>query len=195
MEVMSETSILTDKDFVDGRPTDASACKLVILHANLFGVTPAEGDDHSDARDLLKMALEVAQDFPEVRLGMLNCLEYAELAEKQSVYVSEFGTRCALTIFIEGRDPHVISAGYNETPETLHHWVQGILAAWGLRPTVTREEIVVRLAYDIAQPPEVNFPAPRWDDPETRAQAIRAAREALGPLYKVWVPGFDLEPE
>src|ERR1700712_795366 len=113
---MTGTIILSDKDFTDARPS-TSPCKLVVLHANLFGVTPAEGDEHSDARDLLKMALDVAQDFPEMRVGLLNALESPELAEKQSVYASEFGPQCALMIFIEGREPHVISAAYNETPE------------------------------------------------------------------------------
>jgi hypothetical protein len=62
-----------------------------------------------------------------MRVGLLNCLEYPELSEKQSVYVSEFGTQCAVLIFIEGREPHVSSAAYNEMPVSLHHWNQGIL--------------------------------------------------------------------
>jgi len=188
MSVMSDPATLTDQDFIDAKPGSTSPYELVVLHANLYGVAPGEGDEHSHARDLLKMALEVAQDFPEMPVGLLDCLRYAALAEKLSVYVSEFGIRCAVMIFVDGRDPHVISAGYNETPEIFHHWIQGILSAYGFRPTVTREEIVVRLAYDIAQPPEVACPDPRWDDPEIRTQAIHEAREALRPLYEAWVP-------
>jgi len=188
MSVMSDPVILTDQDFIEAKPNSTNPCQLVVLHANLFGVALGEEDAHSHARDLLNMALKVAQDFPEIPVGLLNCLEYAVLAEKQSVYVSEFGIRCAVIIFIDGRDPHIISAGYNETLESFHHWIGGVLSAWGVRPTVSREDIIVRLAFDIAQPPEVVFVEPRWDDPEIRMQAIHAAEEALRPLYRAWVP-------
>jgi hypothetical protein len=67
------------------------------------------------------------------------------------------------------------------------------LLAWGYRPTISREEIVVRLAYDIAEPPEFDSPDPRWDDLEIRTMAILSARETLASLYEEWVPGFDAE--
>jgi hypothetical protein len=62
----------------------------------------------------------------------------------------------------------------------------------GFRHIVTREEIVVRLAYDIAQPPEATFPGSRWDDAEIRAHAIHAARKMLGLLYEAWLPGLEV---
>jgi hypothetical protein len=188
---MSEPVILTAEDFTDGQCTSLKGCVLVVAHANLVGVAPAERGTQSDARELLDMGLEIADGFPEMQVGLLNCLAHPETSEQLSVYVSEYGTQCAALIFAEAHDPHFIAAGGRETPRTLQQWVLGILLAWGYRPTISREEIVVRLAYDIAQPPEFDSPDPRWDDLEIRTMAILSARETLAPLYEEWVPGFD----
>ena len=64
-------------------------------------------------------------------------------------------------------------------------------AGMGVPPDGKCEEIVIRLAYDLAQPAELESPDPRWDDVEIRTTAILAATEALVPLYAEWVPGFD----
>jgi hypothetical protein len=109
------------------------------------------------------------------------------------VYVSEYGTQCAALVFAEGRDPHFVAAGGGETPASLRQWLLGISLGWACRPAASREEICVRLAYDLAQPPEVACPDPRWDDPEIRAMAVLAVRETLLPLYEDWVPGFAEE--
>jgi hypothetical protein len=186
-----EPVVLTADDFADGRLVSLQDCMLVLAHANLVGGTPAEEGEHSDARALLGMALEVAEAFPELQVGLLNCLDHPETAERLSVYVSEYGTRCAALLFTAELDPHFIAAGGNETPATLHQWALGILLAAGCRPTRTREEIIVRLACDLAEPPECDSADPRWDDVEIRNVAILAARETLVPLYEEWVPEFD----
>jgi hypothetical protein len=188
---MLEPIILTGEDFTDGRCTRLEGCVLVLAHANLAGVAPAVGGGQSDAHKLLNMALEIADDFPEMQVALLNCLAHPETSEQLNVYVSEYGTQCAALVFAEGHDPHFIAAGGNETRPTLHQWVLGILLAWGYRPTTSREEIIIRLAYDLTQPPEFDSPDPRWDDVEIRTMAILAATEALAPLYAEWVPGFD----
>jgi hypothetical protein len=188
---MNEPVILTAEDFTDGRCTSLKGCVLVLAHADLVGVAPAEGDTQSDARELLDMALEIAGDFPEMKVALLNSLAHPETSEQLSVYVSEYGTQCAALIFAEAHDPHFIAAGGNETLPTLRQWILGILLAWGYRPTTSRKEIVVRLAYDLAQPPEFESPDPRWDDREIRTMAILAATKALAPVYEGWVPGFD----
>jgi hypothetical protein len=188
---MSEPVILTAADFTDGRCTTLKGCTLVMAHAGLVGVAPADEHSQSDARELLDMALEIAGDFPEMQVGLLDCLAYPETSEQLSVYVSEYGTQCAALVFAEVHDPHFIAAGGKETLRSLQQWVLGILLAWGYRPTTSREEIVVRLAYDVAQPPEFDSPDPRWDDLEIRTMAILSAREALASLYEEWVPEFD----
>jgi hypothetical protein len=188
---MNEPTILTGEDFTDGRCTSLKGCVLVLAHANLVGVAPAAGGGQSDARELLETVLEIADDFPEMQVALLNCLAHPETSERLSVYVSEYGTQCAALIFAEAHDPHFIAAGGSETLRTLHQWVLGILLAWGYRPTTSREEIVIRLAYDLAQPAESDSPDPQWDDVEIRTMAILAAKEALAPLYEEWVPGFD----
>jgi hypothetical protein len=188
---MNEPTILTGEDFTDGRCTSLKGCVLVLAHADLVGVAPAAGGGQSDARELLETVLEIADDFPEMQVALLNCLAHPETSERLSVYVSEYGTQCAALIFAEAHDPHFIAAGGSETLRTLHQWVLGILLAWGYRPTTSREEIVIRLAYDLAQPAESDSPDPQWDDVEIRTMAILAAKEALAPLYEEWVPGFD----
>jgi hypothetical protein len=190
---MNEPIILTAEDFTDGRCTTLKGCVLVLAHADLVGVAPAEADTQSDARELLDMALETAGDFPEMQVALLNCLAHPETSEQLSVYVSEYGTQCAALLFAEAHDPHFIAAGGKETLRSLQQWVSGILLAWGYRPTLSRAEIVVRLAYDIAQPPDFDSPDPRWDDLEIRTMAILSAREALASLYEKWVPGFDVK--
>jgi hypothetical protein len=188
---IEEPIVLTGEDFTDGRLATRTGCTLVVAHANLVGVAPEKSVGLSDARKLLETALGTADDFPELQVALLNCLAYPQAAEQLSVYVSEYGTQCAALMFTDGRDPHFIVAGGNDTPATFHQWVLGILLASGARPTTIREEIVIRLAYDIAQPPEFDSPDPRWDDAEIRTIAILAARETLAPLYEEWVPGFD----
>lgn len=85
---MNEPVILTAEDFTDGRCTSLKGCILVLAHADLVGVAPAEGDTQSDARELLGMALEVAGDLPEIQVALLNCLAHPETSEQLSVYVS-----------------------------------------------------------------------------------------------------------
>ena len=126
-----------------------------------------------------------------MQAASLNCLSHPETTVQLGVYVSEYGTQCAALIFAEAHDPHFIAAGGNETLPTLRQWILGVLLAWGYRPTTSREEIVIRLAYDLAQPAESDSPDPQWDDVEIRTMAILAAKEALAPLYEEWVPGFD----
>jgi hypothetical protein len=157
---LNDPVVLTAADFIDGRLASPQGCTLVIAHANLVGVTPAEGDGPSKARELLEAALEIADVFQEMHVGLLNCLDFPATAEQLSVYVSDYGTRCATLIFTD-------------------------------RPTTSREEIIVRLAYDLTQPTECDSPHLRWDDAEIRTMAILAARETLEPLYEEWVPGFD----
>jgi hypothetical protein len=188
---LNDPVVLTAADFIDGGLVSPGGCTLVIAHANLVGVAPAEGDGPSKARELLEAALEIADVFQEMHVGLLNCLDFPATAEQLSVYVSDYGTRCATLIFTDRHDPHFIAAGGSETPASVHQWVLGILLARGYRPTTSREEIIVRLAYDLTQPTECDSPHLRWDDAEIRTMAILAATEALAPLYEEWVPGFD----
>lgn len=187
---MTEPVILIDKDFTGGNLANLDRCMLAIAHANLVGVIPEDGEGRSDARELLEIALGTADDFPEMPVGLLNCLDYPELAERLSVYVSEYGTQCAALIFTE-HGIHYIAAGCNKTPASFHYWVLGILLASGHRPTTTRADIIIRLAHDLAQPLEGDPSNPRWDEVEIRTRAIEAATATLGPLYEEWIPGFD----
>jgi hypothetical protein len=170
-------AVLTNSDFSDGKLLKLTPCTLVLAHANL------SAGDRSAAQTLLETALRVAQDFPELQVGLLNCLDYPELAERLPVYVSEFGTQFAALIFIPDADPHFTAAAYEEDAESFYFWVLGILLA-RYRPATTREEIIVRVAYDLVHEPVPEFTGERWDDVELRKNAINAARDALAPLYE-----------
>jgi hypothetical protein len=168
-------AVLTDSDFSDGKLSELTPCRLVLAHAIL------SDDGRSAAQTLFEIALRVAQDFPELHVGVLNCLDYPELAERLPVYVSEFGTQFAALIFIPDGDPHFTAAVYEEDAESFYFWVLGILLA-RYRPATTREEIIVRVAYDLMHEPVPDFMGERWDDVELRKNAINAARDALAPL-------------
>jgi hypothetical protein len=183
--MMAESVTLTDSDFTDGKLLQLTSCTLVLVHAGL------SADDHSAAQMLFQTALGVAEDFPELQVGLLNCLDYPDLAEQLPVYVSEFGTQFAALIFIPDGHPHFTAAVYEEDAESFHFWVLGILLARGDRPATTREEIIVRIAYDLMHNPLQELVGERWDDVELRKNAIRAARETLAPLYEEWIPEFD----
>src|SRR5215831_7718796 len=76
---LKSPKLLTDADFVECmgdlelRPLEPGTCPLIIVHTNLYGTKPAgDEDDGYGARDFLKMILAVAQEFPKVRVGLLN---------------------------------------------------------------------------------------------------------------------------
>jgi hypothetical protein len=188
--MMVETVTLTDSDFSGGKLLKLIPCTLVLTHAGL------SANDRSAARTLFETALRVAKDFPELHVGLLNCLDHPELAERLPVYVSEFGTRFAALIFIPDGHPHFTAAVYEEDAESFYLWVLGILLAQGYRPSVTREDIIVRIAYDLVHEPLQELAGERWDDVELRKSAIRASKDALAPLYEEWLREFkrtDLE--
>jgi hypothetical protein len=177
-----EPIVLTGADFIDGRLVRPNGCTLVIAHANLIEVASEGEDDRSDGRNLLRLALAAADDFLELQVGLLDCVVHPETAEQLSVYVSEYGIQCAALIFTERFDPHFIAASADDTPASFHQWLLGILLGAGGRPTASREDIVIRLAYDLTQSSRSDIADPRWDDPEIQQTAILAARQALAPL-------------
>lgn len=178
---MMVEAVLTDSHFSDGKLLKLTPCTLVLAHANL------SPDDHSAARTLFETALRVAEDFPELQVGLLNCVDYPQLAEQLPIYVSEFGTQFAALIFIPDGGPHFTAAVYEEDAESFYFWVLGILLA-RYRPATTREEVIVRVAYDLAYEPVREFAGERWDAVESRKNAIEAARDALAPAYEEWTP-------
>jgi hypothetical protein len=183
--------ILTDEDFIDGHLIKCEQCTLVVAHADLANPIPDQANFRSDGRTLLEIARASAGQFPELRIGLLNCLTYPETAEQLSVYVSEYGTQCAALIFTKRYGPHCVVAGPDNTPQSFHQWVRGILLGAGGRPVSSRDDIVIRLAYDLALSAGVNSPDPQWDDPEVQNAAILAAGQTLVPLYQAWTPRFD----
>ncbi len=73
-----------------------------------------------------------------------------------------------------------------ETPDSLRLWLLGILLATGLRATTTRDDLDVRLAYELAEPELWHFGEARWDEPSFRYAAYEAAKRTLDELTEQW---------
>ena len=96
-----EPIVLIAADFTDGRLSRLKGCTLVSSHVNLIKAAPEDENNQSDSRNLLKIALATADDFPELQVGLLDCVAHPDTAEALSVYVSKYGIQCAALILTE----------------------------------------------------------------------------------------------
>jgi hypothetical protein len=186
--------VLTEADFVESmgylipRPPEPGTCLLIVAHTNLYGTEPAEDEfDRSDARDFLKMALSVAQEFREIRVGLLNQNDAPAAIRRLPISVDWSHAEASICLPC-GEWRQVICDG--ETPESLRLWLRGILLAIGLRSTITRDDLDVRLAYELAQPATWSFTDARWDEPDFRSKLYKAAKEELDRLTEEWTGRF-----
>jgi hypothetical protein len=180
--------LLTDADFVESsgylrpRPPEPGTCLLIIAHANLYGTEPTEDEfDRSDERDFIKMVLTVAQEFPEIRVGLLNQND-APAAYRRLPTSIVNPAEALVCLHSEWRQVEC-----DETPESLRLWLRGILLAIGLRSTISREDLNLRLAYELAQPKLHSIPVARWDEPSFRSKLYKAAKQGLDRLTEQWV--------
>jgi hypothetical protein len=186
--------VLGDADFVEsmGRlvpsPPEPGTCLLIIAHNNFYGMEPTEDEyDSCEARDFLEVVLAVAQEFQEIRVGLLNHRD-AQAAIRRLPITFSSGPSLFAEAFVclsptEWR--HVI-CGDNETPESVRLWLRGVLLATGLRSTISRDDLNVRLAYELAQPEEYSFSVARWDVPHFRSELYKAAKQELDRLTEKW---------
>lgn len=105
-----EPIVLIAADFTDGRLSRLKGCTLVSSHVNLIKAAPEDENNQSDSRNLLKIALATADDFPELQVGLLDCVAHPDTAEALSVYVSKYGIQCAALILTEWSVRHFIAA-------------------------------------------------------------------------------------
>ena len=56
-----------------------------------------------------------------------------------------------------------------------------------MRPTVSGEDLNIRVAYELTQPEACSFTDARWDVPHYRKQVCDAAKEKLDGVVEYWV--------
>jgi hypothetical protein len=181
-------TLLIEADFVESmgclipRPVEPGTCLLIVAHTNLYGTEPTEDEfDRSDARDFLKMVVTVAQEFPEIRVGLLNHNDAPVAIRRLPIGSSH--AEAAICLKSNWR---VVICDESERPDSLRLWLRGILLATGLRSTLSRDDLNVRLAYELGQPEKYSFSDARWDVPHFRSELYKAATQELDRLTEQW---------
>ena len=182
--------VLTEADFVESigclmpRPPEPGTCLLIVAHTNLYGTEPAEDEfDRSDARDFLKMALTVAQEFPEIRIGLLNQNDAPAVIRRLPTSLD--CSHAEALVCLDSTEWRQVICD-DETPESLRLWLHGILLATGLRSTTSREDLNVRLAYELAQPEKWSFSDAGGTSRASGPSSINAAKQELDRLTEQW---------
>ena len=191
-EGLKAPKVLTDADFVESmgylepHPVEPDTCLLIIAHTNLYGTKPVEDEhDGCGARDFLEMVLTVAQEFPEVRVGLLNDNDAPDAFIRLSIDRRPPYAEALVCVGLS--DWRRVECIDNDTLDSLRLWLRGILLTTGFRPTNSRDDLTVRLAYELAQPERYSFDDARWDVPHFRYRLYEAAKHELDRLTEEWV--------
>jgi hypothetical protein len=189
--------VITDADFLESRgrlvpcPVEPGCCLVIVAHTNLYGTNDTEDEfDTFEARDFLKMVLLVAEEFQEIQVGLLNHRDAQAAIRRLSMNYSGPISAQVLISLNETEWRH-ITCGDGETPQSIRLWLRGVLLANGFRSTTSRDDLNVRLAYELAQPATYDFGAARWDVPHFRSKLYNEAKEKIDGLVKKWT---RLEP-
>jgi hypothetical protein len=132
---------------------------LLIVHTNLAGTAsrPDECDD-DEARAFFAAVTEVAEEFPEVQVALLDSLAYPGPARLLSACLYDHGAQCEALAFI---GPEFARHGtlYYEgaTKESLRSWPVGLLLRENYRHAHSREDAVLLLTSYLAEPSETVF--------------------------------------
>jgi hypothetical protein len=129
------------------------------------------------------MVLTVAQEFPEIRVGLLN--QDDAPAAIRRLPTSLDCSHAEALVCLDSHEWRQVECD-GETPESLRLWLHGILLAAGLRSTTSREDLDVRLAYELAQPETWSFSEARCDEPRFRSKLYKAAKQELDRLTEQW---------
>lgn len=180
--------VLTDADFVESArygppPLKPGACLLIVAHTNLYGTKAEDDDDVWGARAFVQTLLTVAPEFPEIEVGLLNHNDAPDTFRRFRIESRPPYAEALIWLRSEWRRLECIDT---ETPDSVRLWLRGILLVAGFRPTYTREDLVARLAYELAQPEKWDFDDARWDVPDFRFKVYEAAKSAVERLANRW---------
>jgi hypothetical protein len=185
--------VLTDADFGESMgylvppPAEPGTCLLIIPHTSLHGTEPTEDEyDSCGARDFLEMVLSAALEFPEIRVALLNHRDAQKAVRWLSIVPIGSSLDVQALICLGSHTWHQIGCGTDETAESVRLWLRGLLLATGVRATTSRDDLNVRLAYELAHPNTHSFSDARWDVPHFRSRLYNAAKKQLDRLTEEW---------
>jgi len=187
------TRVMTDADFVESQgylvpgPVEPGCCLVIAAHTNLCGTDDSEEEfDSFEPRDFFKMALAVAEEFQEVQVGLLNHHDAQAAMQRISMTYSGANSGSELLICLHETSWRNIICGDGETEDSIRLWLRGVLLANGFRSTTSRDDLNVRLAYELAQPATYDFGDARWDVPSFRSKVYYEAKQKIDRLVKQW---------
>jgi hypothetical protein len=185
--------VMTDADFVETMgsllpcPIEPGSCLLILAHTNLHGTEAAEDESDSfEARDFFEMVLAVAQEFQEIQIGLLNHRDAEKATGRLNVAPSASALFSEVLVCLHATEWRHITCGCDETPKSIRLWLRGVLLANGFRSTISRDDLKVRLAYELAEPANFDFGEARWDVPDFRTKLYNEAKQQLDRLAKKW---------
>jgi hypothetical protein len=147
-------------------------------------------DDHrwEEARKFLRMALRVAEEFPEVQVGLFNSRDYEFMARQMGVLSSYSTFECWAQVFCGGCCAHSTSGDYEETVDTFRTWLLGILFDWEYRRPQSLDEALMWLAYNLCEHPKISYDEARWDEAAMRTRAVTTMKHHFAVLQRQWHP-------
>ena len=194
MSLFRPPIVMTDANFVESceslipSPAEPGCCLVIVAHANLYGTNASEDEcDSFEPRNFLEMVLAVAAEFQEIQIGLLNyCDAPAAVKRLGMTYSGAFSGSEALICIHKTKWRSVI-CGDGETPDSIRLWLRGVLLANGFRSATSRDDLNVRLAYELAQPARYDFDEARWDVPSFRSKVYYEAKKKVDGLVEKWV--------
>lgn len=175
------TRILTEADFTEeyGYLVPRDKSWLIIAHENID-----DENDRNGAHAFVQMVLSVAPDFPEITTVTLDTT--LEFAHRLPVSRYRSWAYAEALICLSAEEWRVVLCD-DEDANSIRTWLRGILLGCGMRPTVSREDLNIRVAYELAQPEACSFTDARWDVPHYRKQVCDAAKDKLDGMVEYWV--------
>jgi hypothetical protein len=194
---MKIAKVLTAQDFVHSDLKNCGEFTLLVVHTNLAGTASRPDEYHDDeARAFLAAVTEVAEEFPEVQVALLDSRAYPEPARLLTACVDTC-SECEALVFIGSSYIRHRTVYYEDaTKESLRSWLLGLLLQHGFRIPRSREDAMILLAFDLAEPPKVDFGnEARWSDVSIRDRAIQAVTASVKALQREWHPFLFAEEE
>jgi len=186
---MPNPIVLTDEDFADHEHIRGhDGFVLVLAHTNMLDEKTAAPDepDWEQASGFLQMALRVAEEFPEVQVGLFNSRHYNFMARRLGV-LSSFSTfECWAQVFLDGLSAHSTSSDYDEPPDAFRTWLLGILIEFEYRRPQSLDEAMIWLAYNLCEHPMISYDEARWNEEGMRGRAVKAVRDNFKRLQRQW---------
>jgi hypothetical protein len=193
---VSVPKALTAEDFVGCDLKEGGDFTLLIIHTGLVGIASRPNEYHDDeARAFLAEIMRVAAEFSEIEVALLDSVAHPRPAQLLSACVHGSGECEALVFLGSSYARHRATAGCGDAGEDLRTWLLGLLLGEGPRQASSLDEALLWMAFNLAEPPTVDFDEARWDEPSIRDRAIAAVTSSMNALRRDWYPWLFDEDE